>query len=134
MSDKFSSLSLRQALAVQIFYASPDDENLIGKTLNSDRWDEPFGVVTAITFRKTGTTKDELLEKLIAAKAYKKILEQYDTPKATFKIVVIYKNDKDEINEMNLTKAIESALSPLELPKQIMQFLLEKKEYGFLKK
>ncbi|HTB31977.1 MAG TPA: hypothetical protein VK808_08135 [Bacteroidia bacterium] len=134
MTDKFRSLSLRQAIAVQIFYASPDDENLLGKTLNSDSWNEPLGIVSAITFRKTGTAKDEALEKLIAAKAYKKILEQYDKPKATFKMVVIYKNDRDEANEMNLTNAIEAALSPLELPKQIMEFLLEKKEYGFLKK
>ena len=31
MTDKFRNLTIRQAIAVQIFYSSPDDENLVGK-------------------------------------------------------------------------------------------------------
>ena len=99
MTDKFRSLTLRQAIAAQIFYSSPDDENLVGKTLNSHDYTEPVKVVESITFRKTGNIKDEALEKLIKAKSYKEIIERYDTPKATFKIVVIYKNEKDELKE-----------------------------------
>ncbi len=133
MTDKFRSLTLRQAIAVQIFYSSPDDENLVGKTLNGENWLESTGVVTAIIFLETGTKKDEALEKLIFAKAYIKIIKQYDKPKATFKIVVFYKNDKDVIKEMNLTNAIKLALSPDESPKQIIEFLTEKEEYSFLK-
>jgi hypothetical protein len=133
MTDKFRSLTLRQAIATQIFYTSPDDENLTGKTLNGENWLESTGVVTAIIFRKTGSDKDEALEKLIFAKAYKKIIQQYDKPKATFKMLVFYKNEKDEIKEMNLTTAITELLSPMETPKQIIDFLSERDEYSFLK-
>ncbi|HXP51112.1 MAG TPA: hypothetical protein VN922_14235 [Bacteroidia bacterium] len=133
MKDKFHFLTLKEAVAVQIFYSSPDDENLTGKTLNSDSWVEATGVVTGITFRENGITEDELLQKLIAEKAYKKIVETYDRPDATFKIVVTYKNDKGENKETDLTNAIEMALSPEELPKQVMDFLLEKEEFSFLK-
>jgi|GEM_PF-3119387 hypothetical protein len=133
MKDKFHFLTLKEAIAVQIFYSSPDDENLTGKTLNSDSWVESNGVVTGITFRENGIQEDELLQKLIAEKAYKKIVETYDRPDATFKIVVTYKTDKDEIKETDLTNAIEMALSPEELPKQVMDFLLEKEEFSFLK-
>lgn len=133
MTDKFRSLTLRQALAVQIFYTSPDDENLVGKTLNSENWLESIGVVTSIIFRKTGSDKDEALEKLIFAKAYKKIIQQYDKPKATFKMVVFYRNEKNEIREMNLTTAITELLSPMETPNQIIEFLSERKEFEFLK-
>jgi hypothetical protein len=133
MKDKFHFLTLKEAVAVQIFYSSPDDENLTGKTLNSDSWVEATGVVTGITFRENGITEDELLQKLIVEKAYKKIVETYDRPDATFKIVVTYKNDKGESKETDLTNAIEMALSPEELPKQVMDFLLEKEEFSFLK-
>src|SRR6201998_927745 len=133
MKDKFHFLTLKEAVAVQIFYSSPDDENLTGKTMNSDSWVEATGVVTGITFRENGITEDELLQKLIAEKAYKKIVETYDRPDATFKIVVTYKNDKGENKETDLTNAIEMALSPEELPKQVMDFLLEKEEFSFLK-
>ena len=133
MKDKFHFLTLKEAIAVQIFYSSPDDENLTGKTLNSDSWVESTGVVTGITFRENGIQEDALLQKLIAEKAYRKIVEMYDRPDATFKIVVMYKNDKDEIKETDLTNAIEMALSPEELPKQVMDFLLEKEEFSFLK-
>jgi hypothetical protein len=133
MKDKFHFLRLKEAIAVQIFYSSPDDENLTGKTLNSDSWVESTGVVTGITFRENGIQEDELLQKLITEKAYRKIVEIYDRPDATFKIVVTYKNDKDEIKETDLTNAIEMALSPEELPKQVMDFLLEKEEFSFLK-
>jgi hypothetical protein len=134
MRDKFRNLPLREAMATQIFYTSPEAENLVGKTLNSERWDEPVNVVTAITFRRTGTKQDTALEKLIAAKSYKKILELYDKPDATFKLVVMYKDDKDEIKEMSLTNALSAALSPEELPKENIRFLLDKKEFSFLKK
>ncbi len=133
MSDKFRSLKLKHAIAAQIFYSSPDAENLTGRTLNSDSLIEPFGIAEAITFRPTGIKKDEVLEKLIKAKAYSKILQQYDKPGATFTMAVIYRNAKDELKEMNLTKAIETALAPLELPKQIIDFLLQQKKYSFLK-
>ena len=133
MADKFRSLTLKQALAVQIFYSSPDDENLTGKTLNGENWLESTGVITSIAFRETGSKKDTALEKLIFTKAYKKIIQQYDKPKATFKMIAFYMNDKDQLREMNLTKAITLALSPLETPKQIIEFLSEKKEYSFLK-
>jgi hypothetical protein len=133
MPDKFRSLTLRQAIALHIFYSSPDEENLVGQTLNSNQWGDPTGIVTAITFRKTGTTKDEALEKLVAARDYKKILEKYGKSTATFKMVVIYKHNEGKSKEMNLTKAIEEALAPEELPDEIMRFLLEKKEYSFLR-
>jgi hypothetical protein len=133
MADKFRALTLRQAMAVQIFYSSPDDENLVGKTLNGENWLKITGVGAAIIFRETGVKEDEPLEKLIAAKAYKKIIQQYDKPGATFKMVVVYKNEKGALKEMNLTKAIQLALSPEELPEQIMNFLVEKPEYSFLK-
>lgn len=133
MTDKFRSLTLKQAIAVQIFYTSPDDENLVGKTLNGESWVEPLEVVTNLIFRKTGTEKDETLEKLIRTKSYKKIIEQYDKHGATYKMVITYKDVKNKLKEMNLTKAIKLALSPEELPGQIIKFLLEKKEYSFLK-
>jgi len=133
MTDKFRDLTLKQAIAVLIFYTSPDDENLVGKTLNGTNWLEDVGTVTGITFRKAGNEKDAALEKLIASGSYKKIISLYDKPKATFKMVVFYKNAKGEIKEMNLTAAITELLSPMETPKQIMEFLSEKKKYNFLK-
>lgn len=132
MRDEFGSLTLKEAIAVQIFYSSPDDENLTGKTLTGRTWVETTGVVVAITFREMGSPKNEVLEKLIAAREYKKILQQFDKPGKRFYMVVIYKNDKGELKETNLTNAIELALSPDELPKEIMDFLLQNKEYSFL--
>jgi hypothetical protein len=133
MTDKFDFLTLKQAIAVQIFYSSSDDENLIGKTLTGANWIESTGVVASITFLENGIGRDGTLGKLIAEKSYQKIIEQYDKPNATFKIVVSYKNDKDELIDTDLTSAIQLALSPEELPKQIIEFLSEKKEYSFLK-
>lgn len=133
MQDKFHALSLKQALAVQIFYSSPEDENLIGKTLNGKELFEPVGVIRTISFRPTEAKKDEVLEKLIAAKAYNEILQKYDKPQATFKMEVIYKDEKGVLHEANLTNAIKLAFSPEELPEQIMAFLLKKEEYSFLK-
>lgn len=134
MKDKFHFLNLREAIAIQIFYSSPDDENLVGKTLTGDDWTNNTGIVTGITFRKNGTENDEILKELIDKKAYEKIIKQYDNPAATFKIVVFYKNDADEVKETDLTNAISLALSPEELPKQVMDFLLTKEDFSFLKK
>ena len=133
MPDKFGFLTLKQAIAVQIFYSSPDDENLVGKTLYSEDWVESTGVIEAISFRKTGGGENEMLAKLIKSKDYKNILNKYDSPGATFEMVVIYKDEQDVLKEMNLTDAIKLDLSPEELPKQIMDFLLEKEEFSFLK-
>ncbi len=133
MSDKFRSLTLRQAIAVQIFYSSPDDENLLGKTLNCEKLDDPVITVESIIFRNAETGKDETLEKLISERRYKEILLNYDKPGASYKMVVTYKNDKGEPKEMDLTHAIQAALSPEELPDEIIQFLLEREEYAFLK-
>jgi len=133
MPDKFSCLTLRQAIAVQIFYSSPDDENLIGKTLNSEKWDDPVIIVDSIIFRSNEAGKDEIFEKLILERAYQEILLKYDKPGATYKMVVTYKNDKVERKEVDLAHAIELALSPVELPDEIIGFLLEKEEFAFLK-
>jgi hypothetical protein len=133
MKDKFHSLTLKEAIAVQIFYSSPDDENLDGKTLNGKNWIDTTGVVSSITFRQNGVDKDEALQKLIDKKSYKEILKKYDKPGATFKIVVIYKDNNNKVKETDLTNAIKLALSPEELPKQIIEFLLQKKEFSFLK-
>ncbi len=133
MPDKFHSLTLKQAIAVQLFYTSPEDENLHGKILNSDSWVDIKGRIESVTFHKTGSHRDETLEKLIAEKAYKKILEKYNAPGATFEMVVVYKHGESETEEMNLSDAIESTFSPEELPNQIIEFLIEKEEYSFLK-
>ncbi len=133
MTDEFRTLSLKEAIAVQIFYTSPEDENLHGKILNSENWSDLKGMIETVTFHKTGSSRDEALEKLIAAKAYKEILEKYTAPGATFEMVVIYKHDESGREEMSLSDAIESTFSPEELPNQIMEFLLEKEEFSFLK-
>jgi hypothetical protein len=133
MPDKFSCLTLRQAIAVQIFYSSPDDENLIGKTLNSEKWDDPVIIVESIIFRSNESGKDETLEKLISERAYHEILLKYDKLGGTYKMLVTYKNVNGEIKEVDLTHAIESALSPVELPEEIIQFLLEREEFAYLK-
>ncbi|HTA27530.1 MAG TPA: hypothetical protein VK809_07075 [Bacteroidia bacterium] len=133
MPDKFHSLTLKEAIAVQIFYTSPEDENLHGKILNSENWAELIGSIETVSFHKTGGPKDEELEKLIESKSYKEILEKYDNSGATFEVVVIYKKDGSEFQEMNLSDAIESTFSPEELPSQIIEFLLQKEEFSFLK-
>ncbi len=133
MTDNFRQLTLRQAIAVQIFYSSPDDENLRGKTLTGKSWVENTGIITAITFREINKPKDKTLEKLIVSRSYEEILKRYDKPGAAFEMIVIYSDDKDEFKEIGLSNAIKLALSPEELPKQIMDFLLEQNEYTFLK-
>jgi hypothetical protein len=133
MTDNFRSLTLKQAIALQIFYTSPDDENLRGKTLYGENWLDNKGIVADVFFRKTGTKKDEALEKLITAKEYKKILQKYPEAGTTFKMVVVYKNDKGKLKEINLTQAIQLTASPDEPHQQIIDFITEKKEYNFLK-
>lgn len=133
MEDKFHTLTLKQAIAVQIFYSSPDDENLTGKTINSKELFEPVGEVVSVIFCKTEVKEDKALGRLIAAKAYDKILQQYNNPEDRFKMQVIYKDAKDNLHEASLSNVIKLTMSPEELTDQIMRFILEKEEYRFLK-